>query len=397
MFALDEKLLALRGQAREWAAGFRAAALDVDRDPDGISRHLDLPGVRFMSTLMIPPEYGHSPELIGGHRFHCSTALERTVLMEELAVGDAGLLLGAPGPSMSGVLVDVLGDTEQKQWYYDKLLAKPTWTFFGLTEPESGSDAAAMRTRLVLGSGDAPARLTGEKRYVGNASRAEMGVVLARHRSGPLGVTAVLLETALPGVFAEPIESMGMRGARISAVRFENVAVPANRVLGRHLPPTKRGMWAAVQVFDRLRSSVAAVALGIARAAYEYVLENRALLTLAEQDLLDRLGARIDCARELLHMAAAAVDYGRDGGQLASAAKARTCRLAEDTTVAACEFFGPGARVQHPLLDKLVRDARGVEFMEGTGNIQRLNVFHGLILGKRRAPSAPQVPVQTKR
>jgi alkylation response protein AidB-like acyl-CoA dehydrogenase len=113
--------------------------------------------------------------------------------------------------------------------------------------------------------------------------------------------------------------------------------------------------------------------VGVARGACEYVRANRSRLSGAEQDRLDRLERRIEGVRRLTRRAAVAVDRDPLDGGLPSAAKVRAARLAEDVTLAALPFFGPGARFEHPLLDKLVRDARGVEYMEGTSDVQRLS------------------------
>lgn len=371
---LDERLEALRDAAREWGTEFRTAGAGLDTDPDGVGELLDLDGVRCLATLLVPEEFGGAGLRLGPHRFHGMTAIERTVVLEELARGDAGLMLASPGASMSGVLVDVLADREQKEWFYGRLLERPTWTFFALTEPDRGSDATALETALTTSPDGGPHRLDGRKKYVGNAARAALGVVFARTGPGPLGVTAVLVDTTDPGFHAEPLESLGLRAARICELTLDGVAVPAERVLGRDRSPARRGMWACVQTFNRLRPGVAAIALGIAAAAHDYVR--------AEGGRLDELGRRIDGVRHLVHLSAIEVDADGSRGHLASAAKAEACRLAEDATLEACGFFGPRARWDHPALDKLARDARGVEFMEGAGNIQKLTVFQGLLAGK---------------
>jgi alkylation response protein AidB-like acyl-CoA dehydrogenase len=382
MTLLDDGLERLCWQVGEWAHDFRGLALELDADPDAVHRHLDLPAVRYLSTLTVPPEWGGEPVVAGGRRFHGMTALERVVVTEELACADAGMLLASPGPSMSGVLVDLLADDEQKKWFYGRILDRPQWTFFALTEPDHGSDATALRTRL-----SPDGLLDGAKRYIGNATRATVGVVFARTGPGPLGITAVLVDTCAPGYSATPLDMLGLRGARISEMALSGIPIPQDRVLGRHLSPARRGTWAFLQTFNRLRPGVAAIALGIARAAYEYVTTNRSCLPPAQQSALDRLRRRIDGTRALVHLAASTVDAKGDAGYVASAAKAKACRLAEEATLEACGFFGPGARLDHPLLDKLCRDARGVEFMEGTGNMQKLNLFQGLIKGKLDHPT----------
>jgi acyl-CoA dehydrogenase len=206
--------------------------------------------------------------------------------------------------------------------------------------------------------------------------------VFARKGTSPLGLTAVLVETPTPGFHAEPLGMLGLRGARIGTITLDSVHVPEDRFLGRHLPPSRRGFWAFVRTFNLLRPGVAAIAVGIARAAYEYVQDNRTALSPAEQDRLADLGRRIDATRRLVCQAAVAGDANTENGHLASAAKLRASALAEDATLAACAFFGPGARTEHPLLDKLARDARSMEFLEGTTNMQRLTVFQSLRSGK---------------
>lgn len=376
----DARLAALRGRVREWGADLRPLALEIDRDPEAIRHHLDLPAVRFLATMGIPAEFGHVPEQIDGHRFHGVTALERTVVMEELACADVGALVASPGPLLAGVAVGLLGDDRQKEWFYGRLLAEPLWTCFALTEPDRGSDAGGLDSSLTPRPGGA--LLNGEKRYVGNAARARLAVVFARSRPGPLGITAVLLDTDTPGFHAEPLGMLGLRGARISSIVMDDVDIPHENFLGRHLPATRRGVWAFVQTFNALRPGVAAIAVGIARAAWEYVGDHRRTLRAGERHRLDSMGRRIDAARHLVRRAAAAVDARGSDGHTASAAKLRAARLAEEVTLGACEFFGPGARLAHPVLDKLARDARAMEFLEGTGNMQRLNLFQGLLGGK---------------
>ncbi|MBP2702767.1 acyl-CoA/acyl-ACP dehydrogenase [Microbispora sp. RL4-1S] len=383
MIELDDRLLVLRRYAREWGADLAGLALDLERSPELVHKHLDLPGVSFLSRTPIPAEYNPHPLVLDGHRFYGVGGLERVTFCEEFAAADVGMLLAAPGPSLSGVFVALLGDERQKEWFFGRLLERPTWTFFALTEPERGSDAGSLRSALRPAPDGETLLLDGAKRFIGNAARADLGVVFARTRPGPLGVVAALVETAQPGFRATPFPTVGLRGNQVSQVTLDGVEVPAGRVLGRHLSPTRRGLAGAVRGFNRLRPGVAALGVGIARGAYEYVLANRRSLTAGERADLDAMGRGIEGVRQLVRRAALAIDHDDPAlGYLASAAKARAARLAEEVTLRATGFFGAGARLEHPLLDKFVRDARGVEYMEGTRNIQRLNVFQGLTQGR---------------
>ncbi|MGW7077322.1 acyl-CoA dehydrogenase family protein [Streptomyces sp. NPDC054866] len=386
MISLPGSLATTHRYVRNWAEDLRAGALELDRDPEAIHRHLDLPAVRFLAGHEVPPDWDRSGPEAGSGPAHGLATLERVLVSEELARGDAGMMLASPGASMCGVLLSILGSQEQRDWVYGRLAERPRWTCFALTEPERGSAIGEMTTTLTP-VGDGSYVLDGVKRYVGNAARADVGAVFARVAgTDRLGVMAVLVDTADHGFHAEPLPTVGLRGVQLTHIRLDSVRVPAERVLGAHLPPTRRGMWSIVAVFNQLRPSVAAIAIGIARAAHEYVAEHRRELRGAERELFDALGQRIDAARQLTYRAALAVDARPSAGHLASAAKARACELAEDVTMRSLGFFGPGARLDHPLLDKLARDARGVEFMEGTRTIQKLNLFQGLHTGKVGRP-----------
>lgn len=382
---LDRRLRLLRGQAHEWAAQMRPYALEVDRDPDAVRRHLDLPALSRVATLQIPSAYNPDPLVVGGEKFYLMSSLERVVFFEEGAWGDLGLMLASPGAPMAGLVVEALGDPAQQEWFYGRLLARPSWTFFALTEPDRGSDANGLTTRLDRPAGGAtgdPLILTGAKCYVGNALRAELGVVFARTGPGPLGLAAALVETAANGFRAELMPTLGVRGAQLGAITLDGVRVPPERVLGRHLSPTKRGMWAWLRTFNQLRPAVATMGVGVARAACEYVLEHRRTLRTGEQDRLDRMRRRVAAVRQLTRQAAAAADQDPSRPEMSAAAKAAAARLAEQVTLAALDFFGPGARLDHPLLAKLARDARAVEYMEGTTNVQRLSIFGGRLRGR---------------
>ncbi|HEY6797406.1 MAG TPA: acyl-CoA dehydrogenase family protein, partial [Kineosporiaceae bacterium] len=327
----------------------------------------------------IPAEFGGQQLQLGSHRFGRLTALERALVLEELACGDAGMLLASPGASLSGQLILQIADRDQQQRYYERLLSAPTWTFFALSEPEHGSNATGITT-TVQKQPDSLV-VNGQKRWIGNAAHADLGVVFGRTGPGPLAMVAVLVETATPGFRAEPIDTLGLRAARLSHVVLDDVHLDPDALLGRHLPAGRRGISACREVFHRFRGAVAAVAVGIARAAHEYVADRHPSSTQA-RDRLAELGARIRSTRALVHRAAMASDAG-ERGQLPSAAKLSACRLAEQVTIEAAQLLGPAARLEHPLLDKLARDARGVEFMEGAGNIQRLTLFPTLLADHR--------------
>ncbi|WP_326799661.1 acyl-CoA/acyl-ACP dehydrogenase [Streptomyces sp. NBC_01808] len=381
----------LRAAVEEYARAFRATALAMD-EPGADPRTLNpvVHDAYFPVLLGLPPAYNPDPLIVDGRPCHLHSCVERVVVYERLAWGDAALMVAAPGPSLSGVLTEELGDDDQKERYYTTLAARPTWTFFALTEPHAGSDATALTTALTetetgagtgTGTGTpAPYRLSGVKKYIGNAVRAGLGVVFARIKPGPVGVVAVLVEPTRPGFTATALPTTGMRAIGLSEIRLDGVPVARSDILGMHLSATRRGIVGAMRTFNRARPVVAAMALGIAQAAWDYAADHRRTLRADESYAMDALRRRLAGTRRLVLAAAEQADRDPGDGTVASAAKYRAAELALETAEYALGLLGPGARLEHPLLDKLHRDARAFEFMEGTGTMQRLN----LALGHRK-------------
>ncbi|MCX4997853.1 acyl-CoA dehydrogenase family protein [Streptomyces longwoodensis] len=372
----------LRSQGREFADLVRTTSLDLDRAPTRAADLLLHGPLPWRQLMGLPADFADDPLRIAGRPVLLDRCVEQVVVFEELARGDAAAVLALPGPSMSGQVVAELADAEQRERYYRRLAQSPTWTFFGMTEPAHGSDPAGMATVLRPRDDGTGLVLDGTKRFVGNGARAGLGVVFARRNAGPLGVTAVLVDTDRPGFTATPLETSGLRGLQLSQLDLSAVPVTERDVLGHGRRATRQGMWAATRTFNRFRPVVACFALGVAQAAYDYVLAHRRRLRADESWTMERFAERLVGVRALVLDAARSADRDPGDGTLASAAKIRATRLAEELTLAAVDRFGPGARWDHPLLDKWVRDARAFEFMEGTGNIQRLGVAQGYLHGR---------------
>ncbi|MEU1630935.1 acyl-CoA dehydrogenase family protein [Streptomyces sp. NPDC020096] len=376
MITLDDRLMALRGLAAEFATAIRPFGLELDGDPSAIHRRLDVPLVLKLGALQVPPAYQTEPLVVGRYRFHLMTTLERVVFMMEAARGDLGFLLAAPGAPMAGAAVAMLGDERQQEWFFSRVVSEPTWAFFALSEPRGGSDASGMRTRLTRDPDTDAFRLDGTKRYIGNGMRAQVGVAFAkRGRGGPLSATAVLVDAGDPGFSAVPVPTLGLRGAQLSELTFDSVPIAPERVLGSHLSATRGGLWGWLRTFNLLRPVVAAMGVGVAQAAHDYVGEHRPGLPAPLRDGLERLRLEIQSVRRLTLRAAAEADLDPSKGELSSAAKVRAATLAEEATRYAARCFGTGGLLDHPYLEKLLRDARGIEFMEGAGAIQRMSVF----------------------
>jgi alkylation response protein AidB-like acyl-CoA dehydrogenase len=369
MTALDPPLRALRDTCREAGHELRAHALAVDADPGGARRQLDTPVLALMRAASTPKEFRTSamPDDNLGQTDGC---LPRVVATVEFARGDAGVVCSNTGPSLAGVAVDTLGDQAQREQFYESIADGRSWTFFGMTEPDRGSDAAAMETRLDARPDPADGYLlTGAKRYVGNASRAAIGVVFARTGRTPLSIRGALIPLPAAGFTAEPLDMIGLRGARICQLDLRAVPVPRAHLLGAHLPASRRGLWGIGRTFNAMRLQITALALGTALAVRDCVTQLRPGWSGAEL-----VSARLDAACELLYDAAQAVDLDPDARRPPAAAKLHGTDLAVRTTHWAAGALGPGGLLEHPLLEKWCRDVRAFEFMDGTSNIQRLHI-----------------------
>lgn len=368
----------VRALFAEFGAEFRKTAQAVDSGTTTVESLVRgmVPGLR---RLGIPPEYDDEPLMLDSRPLHVNWCSQAVIAQEELAWGDPALLLAMPWSSMSQYLVEAVFDEQEREEHYKLVAEEPRWTFFAVTEPEHGSDAAAMET--TLSRTDDGLVLDGVKRYIGNGTRASFGFVFCRREgaSGPLGIETVRVSTDAEGFEAVPLQTVGLRGAGLSELRMNGVRVEERDVLGRRRTATQRGLVGAVRTFDVFRPGVGSMALGVARAAYDYVRGERRALRADEEVEMERFRQRLHATRALIAAAARAVDTGRLSGALSSAAKASAVRLAEDLTGAALRMLGPGARFDHPVLDKCNRDAMGFEFMEGMTDIQRQNIARGYL------------------
>ncbi|TDD94823.1 acyl-CoA dehydrogenase family protein [Actinomadura rubrisoli] len=351
---LDDDLLKIRDTAREYAADLRERALAVDAAPLDLEPHLRSPGLGLVRDLLGEPR----------------RVRRVTVALLELARGDAGMVLAAPGPALAGVVVGLLGGPAHARRLAEAVRDGRTWAFMAITEPDAGSDAARLQARLRA-DGDGGYLLSGCKRYIGNGARGGIGVVFARTGTSPLSIRAALVEAPSPGLSAVPLGAVGLRGAGISEMVFVDVPVPGDALLGGHLPATGRGLLGAVKAFNIVRVYVAAMAIGTAAAVHDVVLAEA-----GPSAALESAEARIDAARRLVLRAAADVEADTGDGYRASVAKLAAVALARKVCDRLPELLGPGALLDHPLLEKWWRDAAALEFMEGTSHIQRLNVAH---------------------
>jgi alkylation response protein AidB-like acyl-CoA dehydrogenase len=363
----DDRLAPLLDLSRQLAGELRDLALAVDADPRDAALVHGSPALELLRVIGTPEPYRPYPVPRGAGQF-TRTCLARVAANIELARGDAGVLNACPAPSLAGLTVDALGTPAQQDLFYAALAERRSWSFFGMTEPQAGSDATALRTRLERGPGGG-LRLTGGKRYVAQAGRGSIGVVWARTGATPLSIRAVLVRPPAAGVTSGHLDMIGLRGACFGELSFADAPVDPGAILAAHLPASRRGMWAAIRAFNVIRTQIAAQAVGTALAIRDCVREQRPGWPGHEP-----MSARLAAARDLLHDCARAVDRDPDDRQPPSLAKLHAASLAVEVTRWAETALGAGALTDHPLLEKWCRDVHAFEFMDGTTNMLRLTL-----------------------
>ena len=304
----------------------------------------------------------------------------------EMCWGDVGLLLSMPRQGLGNAAIASVANDEQSRRFAGK------WAAMAITEPDTGSDSAAIRTTAVK-DGDEYV-LNGEKIFVTAGERADAVVVWATldPSLGRAAIKSFVVEKGTPGFELVRLEhKLGIRASDTAHFRLDNVRVPAENLLGDPEVNAAQGFAGVMQTFDNTRPLVAAMAVGVARAALE---ETARLLAEAGVEIdYDRpansqsaaaatylaLEADYEAAYLLTLEAAWMADNARPNSLPASMAKAKAGRSATDIALRCVELAGSLGYSENSLLEKWARDAKILDIFEGTQQIQLLIVARRLL------------------
>jgi len=324
-----------------------------------------------MDTAFIPSEYG------GGG---VTSTLTHCVVNEELNWGCAGIATGLIGAGLAYLPIIHMGTEEQKQHFLPRFCGpEAKLGALCLTEPDAGSDVAAITTRAERKGNKWV--LNGVKRFITNGGIAELHVVFAttdpslRH----FGIRAFVVEKDTPGLKMGKVEDkMGVRASHTSEVLLEDCEIPKDNMLGTEDASAFVG---AMKALESSRPLVAAGAIGIARAAYEWALEysrNRKAFgkPIATKQaiafMLADMKTKIEAARLLCWRSAWMLDQGMPMNKEASMAKLFAADMAMEVTTDAVQIGGGAAYMRDEPVEKWMRDAKVFQIWEGTSQIQRL-------------------------
>jgi acyl-CoA dehydrogenase len=320
----------------------------------------------------------------GGER----TTVARLLMAEEAAYWDRGVGVANPGPGLPEMNVISLGTEEQKRRFLGPFLApdRPRWASFAMTEPGAGSDAAAIRT-TARKDGDHYV-LNGAKCFIGNASRADFILVQATldPSAGRAAQRAFFVERGSEGLGPFKIEKkMGLKAYESTSFSLQDCRVPAANLLGGEARYENRreGFAGAMRTFNAGRPQIAANAVGIGRAALDeslaFAREHGLLADARVRDRLEHMARKLRMARLLCLKAGWLADQERPNVLEASMCKAVAAQVAQDATALGMELLGAvGGRGDH-LIEKLYRDVKAMDIVEGTGQIQRLIMARQLV------------------
>lgn len=305
----------------------------------------------------------------------------------EISWGDVALLLSVPRQGLGNAAISSVATPEQLE-----RLGKDVWAAMAITEPGFGSDSAAVTTTAVL-DGDEYV-INGEKIFVTAGSRATHIVVWATldKSLGRAAIKSFIVPREHPGVTVERLEhKLGIKASDTAVIRFENARIPKDNLLGDPEIHVEKGFAGVMETFDNTRPIVAAMAVGIARAALE---DLRAILTDAGIEIsYDKPAhAQSAAAAEFLRMeadweagylltvrSAWQADNSIPNSKEASMGKAKAARVASDITLKAVEMAGTTGYSEQTLLEKWARDSKILDIFEGTQQIQQLVVARRLL------------------
>ncbi|MCY0873988.1 MAG: acyl-CoA dehydrogenase [Acidianus infernus] len=370
MFELSKELEEYRNKVRDYTQKFvKDYAKTMDETNDGGDKIVKDFGEMDLLGMKIPTKYGGLG--LGEIAFAIAT--------EELGSESGGASHSLHTQLNALQLLLSIGGDSAKDWIERGVKAKEIYAV-ALTEPTAGSDLGALQTTAKPDGNELV--LNGEKIFTSAASFSTKMVVLARTSGNPgdkNGISLLLIDSKLPGIEIHKLDLMGIRGAGVSYVKFNNVRIPKDSIIGKE-GDAFRG---AIKALMISRNGYAGIAVGIARGAVEEAI-NRASTrkqfgkALIEQEWIGFNLAdayiKVEAARLLTWRAASLLDKGVEALTEASMAKYFAAVTAVETTRTALHIFGGHGLNRGSKVERLYRDAKIMEIAEGTNEMQLLAV-----------------------
>jgi acyl-CoA dehydrogenase len=378
-FTLTDEQKALREMAHDFAEKeIRPVAWDYDRDGTWPQEILEKAWELGLMNSHIPEDYGGPG----------ASYLEGTLIEEELAWGCSGIATSIGANGLATAPLQLGGSEQLKREYLGMLTEAPRFASFCLTEPDAGSDVSGMRTTAVR-RGDKWV-INGSKCFITNGGYASFYTVYAKtdKDAGHRGISCFLVPKDATVTVDKKEDKMGQRASNTATISFNDTEVPLGHLIGEE----NRGFKLAMTTLDRTRPAVAAMATGIARAAFEFAVaysKERVQFGVpiamhqAIQFLIADMATKVHLARLATWNSAVLLDQGRRNTLESSHAKRFAADTAMEVTTDAVQVYGGYGFIKEYPVEKLMRDAKIMQLYEGTSQIQRLVIARETLLPRR--------------
>jgi acyl-CoA dehydrogenase len=374
-FSLSDELLEIQAKARKFAHEEIlpiAAEYDCKAEvPPGIAEKAKEAG---LLNVTIPREYG-------GMGYG---ALQSAIIAEELGAACAGISITILVNGLALTPILLAGTDEQKAKFLRPVAEGAKLAAFCLTEREAGSDAGSLKSTALPDGDDFV--INGRKCFITSGGLAHVMTVFALTDPdrGPRGVSAIIVPADAPGIRVVKVEDkMGQRASNTVELAFENVRVPQSNLLGK----PGRGFPIAMQTLDFGRSGVAALSVGVARAALDHATEyakerqqfgSPVITNQGIAFMLADMAMKVEAARLLTWQAAWMADQGLKATGKSAMAKCFAADTAMEITTNAVQVLGGYGYMKDYPVEKLMRDAKLLQIYEGTNQIQRMVIARQL-------------------
>src|SRR3954453_17596373 len=384
-FTLTDEQKALRELAHDFAAKeIRPVAWEYDRDSTWPQAIIEKAWEVGLMNPQIPGEYGGAG----------ASSIDGVLIEEEFGWGCSGIGTSISCNGLASAPVLLGGSEQVKRTYLGMLTEAPKLASFCLTEPGAGSDVSGMRTRAVK-HGDKYV-INGSKMFITNGGYADWYTVYAKtdKDAGHRGISAFVVPRDAGVVIDKHEDKMGQRASNTATITFNDVEIPAGNLLGE----ANHGFRLAMMTLDRTRPGVAAMAVGIARAAFEFAVgysKERVQFGVpiamhqAIQFLIADMATKVHVARLLTWHAANLLDNGERNTLVSSHAKRFAADSAMEITTDAVQVYGGYGFIKEYPVEKLMRDAKIMQIYEGTAQIQRLVIAREVLLPRRVESKEP--------
>ena len=378
-FTLTDEQKNLREMAHDFAEKeIRPVAWEYDKEgtwPEEILRKAHEVGL--MNT--------HAPEEYGGAGLGY---LDGCLIEEELAWGCSGIQTSLGANGLASAPVQLGGSEEVQREFFGELTESFKLASFCLTEPDAGSDVSGMRTKAVK-SGEKYV-INGSKCFITNGGYADFFTVYAKTDmdAGHRGISAFLVRKDDTVIVDKKEDKMGQRASNTATITFNDTEVDAKYLLGEE----NKGFKLAMMTLDRTRPGVAAMATGIARAAFEFATEYSKervqfgvpiAMHQAIQFMIADMATKVHLSRLATWNSAVLLDQGKRNTLESSHAKRFAADTAMEVTTDAVQVYGGYGFIKEYPVEKLMRDAKIMQLYEGTSQIQRLVIARETLLPRR--------------